>query len=64
MHGIDAILVIVFVLLLPCLIFLSAIFADITIDAHYCGELKIKKTKVKETIEDKYDRLTKETYDA
>lgn len=64
MHGIDTILVTVSVLLLPCLIFLSAFFADITIDAHYCGELKNKKTKVKETIEDKYDRLTKEAYNA
>lgn len=61
MHGIDTIFVTVSVL--PCLICLIAI-ADITIDAHYCGELKTKKTKAKETIEDKYDRLTKEAYDA
>ena len=61
MHGIDTIFVTVSIL--PFLICLIAI-VDITIDAYYCGALKNKKTKVKETIEDKYDRLTNEAYDA
>ena len=43
---------------------IANVIAAISIVAHYCGAFKNKKTKAKETIEDKYDRLTKEAYDA
>lgn len=43
---------------------IANLIAAISIVAHYCCVFKTKKTKVKETIEDKYDRLTKEAYDA
>ena len=43
---------------------IANVIAAISIVAHYCSALKNKKTKVKETIEDKYNRLTKEAYDA
>ena len=37
------------------------IMCAVMIIAHYCA-FKNEKTKTKETIEDKYDRLTKEAY--
>lgn len=40
------------------------VIAAISIVAHYCSAFKNKKMKIKETVEDKYDRLTKEAYDA
>lgn len=40
------------------------LFGVAIVVSYYCGAFKNKKTKVKETIEDKYDRLTKEAYDA
>jgi len=43
---------------------IANLIAAISIVVHYCRASKNKKTKVKETIEDKYDRLTKEAYDA
>lgn len=43
---------------------IANVIAAISIVAHYCGAFKNKKTKAKETIEDKYDRLTKEAYNA
>lgn len=43
---------------------IANLIAAISIVAHYCGTLNNKKTKAKETIEDKYDKLTKEAYNA
>lgn len=43
---------------------IANLIAAISIVAHYCGAFKNKKTNVKETIEAKYDRLTKEAYNA
>lgn len=42
------------------------LFGVAIVASYYCGAFKNKKakTKIKETIEDRYDRLTKEAYDA
>ena len=40
------------------------LFGVAIVASYYCGAFKNKKTKAKETIEDRYDRLTKEDSNA